>query len=165
MSAAASPTSPKPSMLSSSVLTGRDSRGRWCGSRPASATSAAKIPTTSLPIWRITMDSQKSWTNRCQVITYPAFCIQFFWCMIMYKGHRLYGLFPIGKICKYETCLQNGFLKHDGPLKNIYEELLCTWKTFHPVSVKYWRLNLFYVAYGICNNTCKVLSQTNIVYL
>lgn len=39
--------------------------------------------------------------------------------------------FPIGKICKYEMymCLQNGFIKHDVPLKNANE------KNIHPVSV------------------------------
>lgn len=40
----------------------------------------------------------------------------------MYKGFS-YGLFffPIGKICEYKMymCLQNGFIKHDVPLRNI----------------------------------------------
>lgn len=63
-SAAASPTSPKPSTSSSSVPTKRGSRGRCCGSRPASATSAAGTLTTSFPSWRITTVTQRSWTNR-----------------------------------------------------------------------------------------------------
>lgn len=107
-SAAAYRTSPKPSTLSLSVLMGRDSRGRWCGSRPASATSAAKTPTTSLPTWRITTDSQKLSTS-CHFCSQPVGtsvfffwllplqCF-FFWCMIMYKGYFV-AFFPIGKIC------------------------------------------------------------------
>uniref|UniRef100_A0A3P8QL25 CCN family member 3 n=1 Tax=Astatotilapia calliptera TaxID=8154 RepID=A0A3P8QL25_ASTCA len=51
--AAASPTNPKPLTWSLSVPTGRDSPGRCCGFRPASATSAAEAPMTSLLTWRI----------------------------------------------------------------------------------------------------------------
>lgn len=69
-SAAAYRTSPKPSTLSSSVQMGWDSHGRWCGSRPASATSAAKTPTTSLPTWRITTGSQKLSTS-CHFCSQP----------------------------------------------------------------------------------------------
>lgn len=70
-SAAASPTSPKPLTWSLSVLTGPGSPGRCCGSRLASATSAAKTPTTSLPSWRVTMVTQKSWTNRWRSHSLP----------------------------------------------------------------------------------------------
>lgn len=103
-SAAASPTSPKPSTWSLSVLMGRGSPGRWCGCRPASATSAAKTPTTSSQNWRVTTATQKSWTNRWPSRSQPQ---SFFWllfliqgsvfvtCMIMYKFS--YGLFSYWK--------------------------------------------------------------------
>lgn len=50
---------------------------------------------------------------------YATFCICI--CIDYVQGIFLSSFFPIGKICEYKMnmCLQNGFIKHDVPLRNI----------------------------------------------
>lgn len=136
-SAAASPTSPRPSTWSSSALMGQGSPGRWCGSRPVSATSAAKTPTTSSLIWRVTMVTQRSWTREvtrqsCSLPWGASWLSSdfFYLCNVLYllcdyvQGIFLWSFFLLEKSVNMEyiyMCLQNGFIKHDVFFKNIWK--------------------------------------------